>query len=212
MGSPADWGAFCDAEDGDKRLGDQALCLEVSSRVTSRMVGQDISVSTDVGRGRLSDSLVLSNASTGERLVLVAARFGAPVRLCLSVSSSDEGVEGESARGQLVSLRAEQNLVVLRLQRPAFGPFVERLPLLRRALLQRLPSLVTDEVLAFLDRAWIVPPCHEVSVSVVDDVAAQTLHPLFSWWPVAPRDWRLTCTSSGAFAALNGHAGPRDAR
>lgn len=195
MGSPADWGALGDiCDDGAGGLSEQHLREEIAAALNQRMVGRTVRACVEQvpsqNAAYLLDRLVLENVETGDKLALGLGRLGRRTVIRLT--------EGD-CEGRLLAVTSRCNepsgssRICLHLQSPELsGPFVNRMPCLRRALQQELPPPAADEILACLDGTWVAAPAREVLVSADEESdVGEGVWPSMSWWPAMPSDWAL---------------------
>lgn len=195
MGSPADWGALGDiCEDEASSSSSLQLREELAAALDQRMLGRNVRVCVQQvsapNAAQASDRLVLENVDTGDKLALGLGRLGRPTVIRLT----EDDCEG---RLIAVTSRCDEpsggSRICLHMQNPElFGPFVNRMPCLRRVLQRDLPPLAADEILACLDGAWEAMPVREVLVSADEEnTVGAGAWPSMSWWPAMPNDWAL---------------------
>jgi len=205
MGSPADWGALGDICGEDEAGGRSAHQLrgEITAALHQRMVGQTVRVrvqqATSQSTAHLLDRLLLENVETGDKLALGLGRLGRRMVIRLTEGETGSAAAEADCEGRLVAVTSRcdepggAGRICLHLQsRELFGPFVNRMPCLRRSLHRALPPLAADEILTCLDGAWEAPPAREVLVSADEEnTVGEGAWPSMSWWPAMPDDWAL---------------------
>jgi len=222
MGSPEDWGALGDVgeipDTQTSTLG-EALTAHMSARLFGFPVRAHVeSVSAIHGKHRQPDRLILTNLTTGNRVILAPCgpdsriALAAPcdpsssARLHLSLPGAGPQAKlaGGSCCGRLLEVSGRRSgipggsdTLALRFENRACGPFLDWVPRLRRTLRKLLPDAIADEVATFLPEVWVMPTGEEIVVRMEETAQDGQPWQVMMWWPLLLEDWVLLNEKTG---------------